>query len=84
MHVSYIFIINILASVRFSESEYNVDEGKGYARLTAHLSFALPDDLTIQVYTQDGTATGAISEAEEFEGSGSPPDHSKTTWYRTL
>jgi len=28
----------------------------------------------IQVYTEDGTATGADSEAEEFEGSGLPPD----------
>jgi len=73
-----VFLI-ILANVRFGLSEYNVDEGKGYAEITAHLSFALSDNLTIQVYTEDRTATGAETEAEEYEGSGLIPDHSKNT-----
>ena len=54
-----IYLINPLAiTVMFSESTYNVSEDGGPAQLKIVLSNPSSTDVTVQVTTNDGSATG--------------------------
>ena len=48
----------LVISVNFSQSTYMVDENNGIVQFTALLSNPSSSDITIEVYSIDGTATG--------------------------
>ena len=51
-------LINFLATVRFDQSGYSVDEDDGLVRLALVLSNPLENDVSVQVNETNGSATG--------------------------
>ena len=54
----YIYICFTVTIVSFSHSQYNIIEGNIAVKPMIVLSNVFPCDITIQVYSMDGIATG--------------------------
>ena len=51
-------IVFLVTSVNFSQSAYSVDENDGIVQLTLVLSIPSSSDITIEVFSTDGSAIG--------------------------
>ena len=54
-------VVHVVTIVNFEELTYSVDENDGTVELVLLLSDSLSTDVTIQVVTTDGSATGELS-----------------------
>ena len=54
-------IFHIVASSDFDKSVYSVDEGNGVVQVGLVLSDPSSFDITVQVFTTDGSATGNLT-----------------------
>ena len=56
--ISYPFYFNAVITVRFSQSTYSVNEDVSNVTIMLELSSSPAIDVTVQVFSSDGTATG--------------------------
>ena len=56
--ISRPFLYVLATAVMFNQSMYNVDEDAGAAQLVLVLTNPSSSDITVQVITEDGSATG--------------------------
>ena len=54
----YVLLYVLATTVMFNQSMYNVEEDDGPAQLILVLSNPSSSDITVQVITEDGSATG--------------------------
>ena len=54
----FYFMCSVVISVSFNQSTYNVDENAGPAQPVLVLSNPSSTDITVQVFSANGTATG--------------------------
>ena len=55
------FTLYIVATLDFDQSVYSVDENNGVVQVTVVLSNPSSSDITVQVFTTDGSATGNLT-----------------------
>ena len=60
IYIMYIVICNLAPTLKFNQSAYNVDEDDGPAQPVLVLSNPSSTDITISVFSTDGSATGKI------------------------
>ena len=55
------FTLYIVATLDFDQSVYSVDEDNGVVQVILLLSNPSSSDITVQVFTTDGSATGNLT-----------------------
>ena len=56
--LSYIFLFSVAVSISFNQSTYIVNENEGLVEVVLVLNNSIGFDITVQVETDDNTATG--------------------------
>jgi len=56
--IAHFMHLTVAPTVNFSQSAYNVDEGDGPAQPVLILSNPSSTDITVSVFSTDGSATG--------------------------
>ena len=64
--ISYPFYFNVVITVRFSQSTYRVNEDVSNVTIMLELSSSPAIDVTVQVFSSDGTATGECTTLHKY------------------